>query len=285
MKPMIAIPCYNRPNAKIFDKLKSIPLYKAVFVQKKQQDMFEHLQPEYDLVCLPDSVYEIGMTRRYISWWCNKKGFNWVFMFDDDISKVELLGQRDNGTWNSQRIINGSKVPPRFEKEALLLWYKQARKHKLVLSSPNHRAYDRFNHGPLIRVNKSAPIQCVLIHTPSILQVGNYRNTRKVGNEDLYILYMLMKNGFLTGKIGLIEYDCPQIGNIEDGTDDTFKEKYERFVSCFQNNVCNDPKLIGTKTTKTGVPSITFKWKNWNGYDIRLETDEYVQRIKNRSLV
>ena len=277
MKPIVTVPSYNRPDAKIFNKLDSIRLQKFVFVRKEQYKDYAYLQEKgFDVVMLPASIEEIGMTRRYIVWWCNKHGYDWAFMLDDDISKVELLGERDDGTWNSQRIIDGSKTPPRFENRALKLWFTLAREHNLKLSSPNHRAYDRFNHGPSIRVNKSAPIQCVLIHIPSILKVGNYRSTRKVGNEDLHILYKLMKNGFLTAKIGLVEYDCPQIGNIEDGTDDTFKEKYERFVSCFQNNVCNDPNLIGVKTTSTGVPSIQFKWKNWGGYNIKLEADNYV---------
>lgn len=272
MRPIICIPSYNRPDAKIFDKLNSIKLQKFVFVRKEQYKDYAYLQDKnFSVITLPTSIEEIGMTRRYIVWWCNKYGYDWTFMFDDDISKVELLGERNDGTWNSQRIIDGSKTPPRFESKALKLWFELAKNHNLRLSSPNHRAYDRFNHGPSIRVNKSAPIQCVLTHVPSILKVGNYKNTREVGNEDLYILYKLMKNDFLTGKIGLVEYDCPQIGNIEDGTNDTFKEKYERFVSCFQSNVCNDPNLIGVKSTSTGVPSIQFRWKNWNGYTIQLE--------------
>lgn len=272
MKPIVTIPSYNRPDAKIFDKLISISLEKFVFVRKEQYKDYKHLEGKgYSLVVLPTSIYEIGRTRKYLVWWCNRHNYEWAFMFDDDISKVELLGERDDGSYNSQRIIDGSKTPPRFENKALKLWFELAKEHSLALSSPNHRAYDRFNHGPIIRVNKSAPIQCVLLHISSIVDVGNYENSRQIGNEDLYIIYRLMTAGFKTGKIGLIEYDSPAMGNIEDGTNDTMLEKYERFVQSFKNGVCNDPELIGVKTTSTGVPSIQFKWKNWGGYDIRLE--------------
>lgn len=274
MKPIITIPCYGRPEAKIFSKLEHIRLQKYVFIRESQLSDFEYLKDKgYTLVTLPTSIYEIGMTRKYIVHWCSKHNYEWAFMFDDDISKVELLGKKDDDSWNSQRIIEGSKTPPRFENRALRLWFDLAQKYELSLSSPNHRAYDRFNHGQVIRVNKSTPIQCVLLHIPSVILVGNYANSRKIGNEDLYIIYKLMSAGFRTAKIGLVEYDCPAMGNIEDGTADTMITKYKRFVECFKENVCDDPDLIGIKTTSTGVPSIQFKWKNWGGYDIKLEED------------
>lgn len=274
MKPIITIPSYNRPDSKIFDKLIPIRLEKFVFVRKNQYEDYVHLQEKnFRVITIPTSIEEIGKTRRYIVYWCQKHGYKWAFMFDDDISKVECLGRKPDGTWNSKRILAGSQTPPRFETEALKLWYTLAKRHEICLSSPNHRAYDRFNHGYNIRINKSAPIQCVLMYIPTITAVGSYKNSRKIGNEDLYIIYQLMTQGYKVGKIGLIEYDCAAMGNIEDGTSDSFQEKYERFVQCFQENVCNNPDLIGVKTTSTGVPSIQFKWKNWGGYTINLEDD------------
>lgn len=272
MKPSICIPSYNRPDAKIFAKLEHITLEKYVFVRKEQYADYAYLKAsDFHIIVLPASIKEIGRTRRFIVFWCETHGIDWAFMFDDDISKVECLGRKPDGTWNSKRILAGSQTPPRFETEALKLWYTLAKRHEICLSSPNHRAYDRFNHGYNIRINKSAPIQCVLMYIPAITAVGSYKNSRKIGNEDLYIIYQLMTQGYKIGKIGLIEYDCAAMGNIEDGTSDSFQEKYERFVRCFKKNVCDDPELIGVKTTSTGVPSIQFKWKNWGGYDINLE--------------
>lgn len=274
MKPIITVPSYNRPDAKIFAKLKHLPLQKYVFVRKEQYADYKHLKTlDFQLIVLPTSVEELGVTRRYIVYWCDKHDYDWAFMFDDDISKIECLGQKPEGGWNSQRILDGSPTPPRFETKALNLWYKQAKAYDIVLSSPNHRAYDRFHHGPNIRVNQSAIIQCFLMCIPTVKAVGNFRDTRVYGAEDYDMMYRLMAAGYRTGKLGLIEFDAPSIGNISDGTDDSFKRKYERFVQCFQENVCNDPDLIGVKTTSTGVPSIQFKWKNWGGYSINLEEE------------
>lgn len=273
MKPVISIPSYNNPNAKIFEKLKEIDLEKFVFIRREQLPDYKYLKDwGFELVTIDKSIEELGMTRRYLVYWLHKYGYTWAFMFDDDIAKIEKLGKKPDGSgWNSLRILHGSKTSPRIENRALKLWYEQAKQYNIVLSSPNHRAYDRFSHGNNIRINKSAIIQCCLLHIPSIISVGNYRDTRIVGAEDYYIQYKLMNAGYLTGKIGNVEFDAPSIGNIADGTSDSFKKKYERFVKCFKEKVCDDPELIGTKVTSTGVPSIQFKWKNWGGYTIELE--------------
>lgn len=269
MKPCIAIPSYNRPNAMALHRVKDVGLKVFVFVRREQLDMYSQWSKDYTLVPI-DGVSELGMTRRVAVEYLFNLGYKWVFMLDDDISKVEMLGEGEKG-WNSRRVLSGSPTPPRMEKEAFQLWYKIARKHDLALSSPNHRAYDRFNHGSHVRVNKSAIIQCVLLQVDKVVLVGNYKNTRKTGAEDYYLQYMLMKNGFNTGKIGLVEYDCPTIGNISDGTKDTMIDKYNRFIRSFKKNVCDDESLVTTKTTKTGVPSLQFVWKNWGGYTIPIK--------------
>ena len=82
MRPIIAIPSYNRPDAKIFNKLSSIKLQKFVFVRKEQYKDYAYLQEKgFDVVTLPASIEELGMTRRYIVWWCDKHGYDWTFMF------------------------------------------------------------------------------------------------------------------------------------------------------------------------------------------------------------
>lgn len=139
------------------------------------------------------------------------------------------------------------------------------------MSSPNHRAYDRFNHG-LIRINSSACIQCVLLCVPDIVDVGNYKSLRCVGNEDYYLQYKLMRDGYKTGKIGSIEYDCPNVGAGKGGNNadeyQDINERYEHYVQTFLENVCNDPELITTKITKSGQKSIQFIWSHWGSLSI-----------------
>lgn len=269
MKPCIAIPTYNRPNAIALHRVKSVGLPVFLFIRREQMNMYKDWSETYTLVPV-DNVSEIGETRRFVVEYLYKAGYKWVFMLDDDISKVEMLAPSPKGGWNSRRILDGSKEPPLMEKEAFQLWYRLAKKYCLSLSSPDYR-FDRTDHGSLIRINKAAVIQCVLLNISAVMEVGNYRNINETGNEDYYIQYQLMSTGHRVGKIGLIEYDCPSIGNVADGSDDQIVKKYKRYIKAFKKNVCDNEALVSTKVTKTGIPSLKFVWKNWGGEIIRLE--------------
>lgn len=268
MKPILVIPSYKRPFQKIFSKLAHIPLDKYVFVRKQEQNIYEKQVSRFGFsVVSLSGVNDIGDTREKIVEWCSKNKKDWVFMFDDDISKVECLAQ-ERGKITSARILYSPEESPRIETKALKTWYQTARLYGLSLSSPNHRAYDRYSHGTL-RINSSACIQCVLLYIPDIVSVGNYKSLRKVGNEDYYLQYCLMSAGKKVGKVGSIEYDCPCVGSGKGGNNadeySDINERYKEYVSTFLNNVCNDPEKISTKLTSSGQPSIQFVWKNWDG--------------------
>lgn len=208
-KPILCIPSYSRPNGVAIERCKDLPLDKYLFIRAEQKDLYAKWSNNYTIVTQLTGT-DIGKVRRNIMRWAHLHKFSWVFMLDDDIYKVECLGHKEDGTITSKRII--ANIPgPRMELEAFKTWYKCAKHNSLVLSSPNHRAYDRFHHGEL-SINKSACIQCVLVYVPSIIAVGNYKSLSITGNEDYYIQYQLMKSGYLTGKVGSIEYNCPSIG-------------------------------------------------------------------------
>lgn len=272
MKPILCIPSYCRPDGIAIERCKNLPLKKFIFIRKEQKKLYSKWEDHYILVTQITGT-DIGKVRRNIMTWSSKHGYDWVFMLDDDISKVEVLGKKPDGTITSQRIIDRISGP-RMEIKAFKEWFKQTTKNNLVLSSPNHRAFDRFHHGQLF-VNKSACIQCVLVYVPAIIAVGNYKSLRDTGNEDYYIQYLLMREGYKVGKIGTIEYDCPAVGSGEGGNNageyTNLAEKYNTYVDTFLTNVCSDPKIITTKITKTGQKSIQFVWKNWGGYSIPLK--------------
>lgn len=275
MKPVLCIPSYFRPDGTAIERCKELPLQKFIFIRREQEQMYERWKPWYKLI-LQDHGTDIGLVRRNIVNYCYKKGFEWAFVLDDDILKVETIGRKPDGSMTSNRIIAG--IPgPRMEPEAFKAWFKVAKKWDLALSSPNHRAYDRFNHGAL-RVNKSACIQCVLLNIPAVKAVGGYKSLHDTGNEDYYLQYKLMSAGLLTGKVGCIEYDCLPVGFGEGGNNvDEYKdidERYSVYVQTFLDNVCNDPARIKTKTTQTGRKSIQFVWKNWSGFTEKLELME-----------
>lgn len=273
MKPVLCIPSYSRPDGVALERCKDLPLKKFLFIRKSQLDMYRKWTPYYTLV-LQTGGTDIGLVRNNIVRYCAKHNHEWAFVLDDDISKVETLGVKPDGEGiTANRIIAG--VPgPRMEIEAFKAWFKQALALDLSLSSPNHRAYDRFNHGS-IQVNKSACIQCVLLHIPDVMAVGGYKSLHETGNEDYYLQYKLMSAGCLTGKVGCVEYDCPAVGAGEGGNNaDEYKDinqRYDYYVQLFLDNVCNDPELIKTKTTKTGQKSVQFIWKNWNGFTVSVD--------------
>lgn len=275
MKPVLCIPSYSRPDGIAILRCKDLPLKKFIFIRREQEELYDKWRPWYTLV-LQDHGTDIGLVRKNIVNYCYKKGFTWAFMLDDDISKVETIGHKPDGSMTANRIIAGVQGP-RMEPEAFKAWFKVARREYLVLSSPNHRAYDRFNHG-VLQVNKSACIQCILIHVPTVKEIGNYKSLHETGNEDYYIQYQLMSAGLLTGKVGCVEYDCPAVGSGEGGNNtDEYKDlnkRYELYVQTFLDNVCNDPSLIKTKTTQTGQKSVQFVWKNWGGFTEELELVE-----------
>lgn len=273
-KPILCIPSYSRPNGVAIERCKDLPLDKYLFIRAEQKDLYAKWSNNYTIVTQLTGT-DIGKVRRNIMRWAHLHKFSWVFMLDDDIYKVECLGHKEDGTITSKRII--ANIPgPRMELEAFKTWYKCAKHNSLVLSSPNHRAYDRFHHGEL-SINKSACIQCVLVYVPSIIAVGNYKSLSITGNEDYYIQYQLMKSGYLTGKVGSIEYNCPSIGqgaggnNTEEYTN--ISERYNTYIKTFLDNVCNDPKYITTKLTKTGQKSIQFVWKSWGATSKKLNID------------
>lgn len=263
MKPIIAIPSYRRPNASIFSKLENVGLETYVFVRAEEKEMYPS---EVNRIVI-NNVANIGETRKKLVCWCNRRGIDWVFMFDDDIRKVENR-VKVGSEWKCRRIIEQPRKSPSFEKHALVHWYKTAKTYNLALSSPSTRTEYRKNKFELT-INSGQCIQCVLLHIPSIIEIGNYRSTLEVGAEDIHIQYKLMLEGYNTGVIHNIEYDCPSVGKGKGGNNAVenlnLLQRYRNYVATFQENVTADMNLMQIKETKTGLPSIKFKWRNWEG--------------------
>ena len=69
-----------------------------MFVRKSQYQEYVYLKDiGYNIVSIPTSIQEVGKTRKYITYWCDKHHYDWFFMFDDDISKIELLAEKPDG--------------------------------------------------------------------------------------------------------------------------------------------------------------------------------------------
>lgn len=259
MKPVIAIPSMNHPDVNIFSRLSSVNLDKYIFVRREQYGMYESWEEHgYRVIKLPKWVDDIGSTRKAIVQYFHNRDQHWVFMLDDDIAYVGNCELRPEG-WKWEYT---HKEKTYFKTSVFKRWFNIARKYDLSLSSPCHRFHDHNRHGNRILINKAACIQCVLLHTPDVISVGNYKRMRECGNEDYSLQYFLMNHGYSCGMIGNLLYDAPAIGGAD---------KYPEYIETFKTNVCNDPTYITTKTTRSGVPSIQFVWKNWGGKIIEME--------------
>lgn len=266
MRPALVIMSMDHPDVNIFSRLQGIQLDKYIFVRKYQYEMYKkNTEFGWKVVRLPDWVEEAGTTRKAMMLYLNKKGYDWAFQLDDDVAYVGNVELRPEG-WKWE-YTNKEKVY--FKTAVFQRWFRIAKKYNLSLSAPCHRFHDHNRHGHVIYENKAACIQCVLVHIPDVLAVGNYRDTRKYGVDDYTLQYFLMSNGFKCGMIGDLLYDSPAIGNPNnhEGT----VEKYKRYIKSFRENVCADESLVSTKTTRSGVPSLQFVWKNWGGNVINME--------------
>lgn len=259
MRPVISIPSMNNPDAKIFQRLCNTKLDKYIFVRKNQYNMYKkHESNGWKVIVLPKWVDDLGSTRKATMLYFNKRGIDWVFQFDDDVAYIGNCELREDG-WKWEYT---GKEKIYFKDSVFKKWLKVAKEYNLSVSTPCHRFHDHHRHGNCIHINKSACIQCFLLHVSDIIRVGNYHRVRECGVEDYVIQYYLMKNGYLCGMIGNILFDSPAIGN---------PEKYPEYIEAFKKNVCDDPTYITTKVTRSGIPSIQFVWKNWDGYTVELE--------------
>lgn len=262
MKPIIAIPSMSHPDSNIFTRLLQVTLDKYIFVRREQYDMYKRWEEQgYSVIKLPKWVDDIGSTRKAIVQYFYKKACDWVFMIDDDIAYVGNCEKRGDA-WKWEYT---GKDKTYFKNSVFHKWYKIAKEYKLSLSSPCHRFHDHNRHENRVLINKSACIQCVLLNVPDVIGVGNYKRMRECGNEDYSLQYFLMKSGKNCGMVCNLLYDAPAIGGAE---------KYPEYIKTFLDNVCDDPTYITTKTTRSGIPSIQFVWKNWGGRVIELK-EEY----------
>ena len=265
-KPAIAIMSMNHPDVNIFTRLSSVQLDKYIFVRKYQYDMYKHqTRNGWKVVRLPDWVEEAGTTRKAMMIYLKKHGYSWAFQLDDDVAYLGNVELRPEG-WKWEYT---GKDKVYFKTSVFNKWYKIAKKYHLSLSAPCHRFHDHNRHGNVIYINKAAIIQCVLVNIQDVLDVGNYRDTRKYGVDDYTLQYFLMKSGYKCGMIGNLLYDSPAIGNPKDHQ--ATIEKYKKYIRLFKKNVCDDERLVSTKTTRSGVPSLQFVWKNWGGGKIEME--------------
>lgn len=96
----------------------------------------------------------------------------------------------------------------------------------------------------------------------------NYIDSDVCGIEDYAIQYHCMKSGLYTLIIIKdLVYDCPTMGKNIGGCDysEGVTETLNKRMKLFMENVVSeeDKKYMTTKITRSGIPSIRFKWNHF----------------------
>lgn len=271
----ICVPSYNRPNPKILASCsEDIPL--VFFVRREQLREYSHLRSAYRVIPI-DGVTNIGETRAKIVKWAQKKGYDNIFMLDDDITQLDYLypyklpsgktSMRSHGL----NCGTGSKELSETAFKMWMLWLDRL-DSDVAMSAPLYRpdSWHMKNADADMRYNSAACIQCIHLNTKLLKETGiTYRSSDEVGNEDYALQFQIMEAGLKTCVITDLVYNCPPINSSPGGCEGASgiadpNERYKKYVRLFKRNVSgkNHPGIL-IKDTRTGVPSIKFNWKYW----------------------
>lgn len=257
----VFVPSYKRPKAIFLRRafLYDFPLY--VFVRKEDSG-YEYLRerPNTYLVKLKH-VNDIGETRAAMLRYADKKGIEKVFMLDDDISRLDLtVFDEEKGVARASGTVMGQ---PEDWRKVLNRWEKSWKDEALLGASYRPFSWS-MKQEQITRKIRAQLQQCVGVNVALLMRNGlNYRSNSEVGNEDLFLQYECYKKGLPALKTNSVQYDCPAMGSGTGGCNSdgvSIEEKQTRRVSLFLDACKNDP-MIRVSTTRSGVPSIKFNWK------------------------
>lgn len=253
---------YKRPNAtflkRSFDY--KFPLY--VFIREEDYSDYEYLlqRPNTKLVIVHD-VTNLGDTRKKAVRYAVKKRFPKVFMFDDDISRLDLT-QWDNGKARASGTVKGCRE----NMDMVLETWESIWDDDIVISGASYRPFAWGMKEQDINQTKRGQIQqCCGLNIKYLYKHRlNYRSNDLIGSEDLALQFEVMKNGGKAVIMNQIQYDCPAMGvgtgGCCDGED--LITKQHRRIKAFQSFYGDDPRYV-VSTARSGVPSIKFNWKQW----------------------
>lgn len=271
----ICIPSYNRPKPKILDGMvEGLPLY--FFVRREQLPEYRYLRSKFRVIPI-DAVSNIGETRGKILKWAHIKGYNNIFMLDDDILSVDYLypGETRGGKicMRASRLNEGLKLRG-LNPDAFRIWQFFISKldPDTAMTAPLYRPdswHMKYKNAD-IRYNSGSVIQCIHLNVSKLYEYGiKYKSSEIVGNEDIALQFEAMQSGLKTAVITDLVYDCPPINSHKGGCENASgysnpNERYKKYCKLFIQNVSgeNHPG-VGLKVSRAGFTSIKLNWKYW----------------------
>lgn len=271
--PPILVPSYNRPDAKLLQRLIEEPELPIILcIRREQEELYSRWKGKCKFLLL-DNVHDIAETRaeivRLVSPWLKS-----AFMFDDDINELDYLipSLTRNGVESMRTSKLKTKYVARFI-DILKMWMclnEQCDK-KLTVSTPLYRpdSWHIKNKDAETRYNNGACIQCIWLNLENLKYAGiNYKPHNEVGNEDYAIQFDIMSAGLLSAVFTDLMYGCPAVnshpGGCENanGYSDAF-ERYRWYVSRAKLYYGDHPGIKYVTTKRTGIESVKFNWKYW----------------------
>lgn len=267
----ICVPSYSRPNASLLKYSKVIPIW--LFVREEQLELYKEYQGICKIVPLT-GVYDIGTTRKAIVDYMWNLGYGDIFMLDDDIyllsfrypgfskSGKELMKLHCDDSGNTSWDVSLAVFK-------MWVWMIYNSSDKVTISGAG-RLFDwwniRYKDVPFA-YNSSTPIQCIHLNISNLKKHGiQYESNAVDGAEDYALQYKIMSKGLYSVLYKDLAYDSARVNKAAGGNQtDDIVEKYTKYVQLFNDNVLNPEDIyrVGTKVSKSGFPSITFKWNHW----------------------
>lgn len=278
----ICIPSYSRPNATILHELKKDPKLPVIlFIQDEQKELYKDWYAYFKIVRLKN-VNNIGETRAKIVDYAYHKGYEHVFMFDDDISKFNYLVKGYTKKGSKKLMLNPIPINEcQISRDALRLWsYYISLCDNLALSgvvfSPFSWMWNN-THQKWI-YNKGVIAQIFSVNVRLLKQHDiQYKSNEVCFNEDTCIQFECMNSGLNTILFKEFTYYTPICGTQEGGCAEMYgfdpnKTKKENFESClnaYSNgaeklfNLCNNPEGLKIKQESSGRRYVAFIWDHW----------------------
>ncbi len=262
----VFVPSYKRPKATFLVRsLKyDFPLY--VFVRKEEREDYAWIKarPNTKLVALKN-VNNIGETRRAMLRYAVAHDISRIFMLDDDISRLDL------SLWDEERqVVRASgtvKGCPEDWQKVLRKWERLWKNE--VLFGAAYRPFSWSMKKEALKVNRRVQLQqAVGVNVDCITEAGlGYKSNTLVGNEDLFLQLECYQHGLECVQTPMIQYDCPAMGAGEGGCNaselGSLAEKQRVRVEAFLK-ACNNSPAVRVSTTRSGIESIKFNWKEIN---------------------
>lgn len=272
--PPVFVPSYNRPDAKLLQRLFVEPEFPIVLcVRREQEEMYSKYRGKCPFLLL-DNVSDLSETREAIVQSVSPY-YEHIFMLDDDISILDYnlpsLTKNGKPSMRSSKACYG-KSPRGID--VLKMWWLSIQYdphfNELALTGLAHRHnyWDIvYKDRPQI-YNTETISQCIHLNTVLLQRYDiHYLPMRKVGVEDYAMHFQVMEKGLYSAVFTDIVYDCPAINSIPGGCENAHglnhQDRYKMYLEAAKSYYGDHPGVKFSKTRTTGIESVKFVWNYW----------------------